>query len=54
MARIRLAAFDLDGTLLREDKTPSPHTLETLERVLDRASCWRTRASATSSPATAR
>ena len=36
MARIRLAAFDLDGTLLREDKTPSPHTLETLERVLDR------------------
>ena len=36
MARIQLAAFDLDGTLLREDKTPSPFTLETLERVLDR------------------
>ncbi len=36
MARIQLAAFDLDGTLLREDKTPSPYTLETLERVLDR------------------
>lgn len=36
MARIQLAAFDLDGTLLREDKTPSPYTLDTLERVLDR------------------
>ena len=36
MARIQLAAFDLDGTLLKEDKTPSAFTLETLERVLDR------------------
>lgn len=36
MARIQLAAFDLDGSLLREDKTPSAFTLETLERVLDR------------------
>ena len=36
MARIQLAAFDLDGTLLKEDKMPSPYTLETLERVLDR------------------
>ena len=35
MARIRLAAFDLDGTLLKEDKTPGTRTLETLERVLD-------------------
>lgn len=36
MARIQLAAFDLDGTLLREDRLPSAHTLEVLERVLDR------------------
>ena len=35
MARIQLAAFDLDGTLLREDKTPSPYTLAMLEKVLD-------------------
>ena len=35
MARIQLAAADLDGTLLREDKTPSPFTLQTIERVLD-------------------
>ena len=36
MARIQLAAFDLDGTLLREDKTPSTYTLMMLEKVLDR------------------
>ena len=36
MAHIQLAAADLDGTLLREDKTPSPFTLQTIERVLDR------------------
>ena len=35
MAQIRLAAFDLDGTLLREDKTPGVFTLQSLERVLD-------------------
>ena len=35
MAHIQLAAADLDGTLLREDKTPSPFTLQTIERVLD-------------------
>ncbi len=36
MAHIRLAAFDLDGTLLKEDKTPSLYTLQTLEELLDR------------------
>ena len=36
MAHIQLAAADLDGTLLREDKTPSAFTLQTIERVLDR------------------
>lgn len=35
MARIQLAAFDLDGTLLREDRLPSPYTLSVLEKVLD-------------------
>ncbi len=35
MAQIKLAAADLDGTLLRDDKTVSPFTLETIERVLD-------------------
>ena len=35
MTNIQLAAADLDGTLLREDKTPSPFTLQTIERVLD-------------------
>ena len=36
MSEIRLAAFDLDGTLLKEDKTLSAETLRTIERVLDR------------------
>lgn len=35
MPQILLAAADLDGTLLRSDKTPSAFTLQTIERVLD-------------------
>ena len=35
MARVQLAAFDLDGSLMRDDKTVSPHSLAVLERVLD-------------------
>ncbi len=32
--RVRLVATDLDGTLLREDRTVSPRTRQTLERVI--------------------
>ena len=36
MAQIRLIAFDLDGTLLRDDKTVSQRTLEALQKAADR------------------
>lgn len=32
---IKLMAFDLDGTLLRDDKTPDPRTVKAVKRAMD-------------------